>query len=276
MPPIPNYILDAFDRLMRRGPISRAARELAKRLEAEKRSDIEPKPGESLATWFNRADGGAPGGRRLRLVVGESRGAGRGGREDWEAGKMIRAASSDGAAGSELLLGLLSGPGVVPAGLDYRFLVDEWPETADQVEGSDLLVIGTDEVNVVAAFVSSLLAVDVVQVRGLADSLVYFTDMQPAQVARASAAGDPVHPGALLLLKNPWDLQRRVLWVAGLTGRATADGARLVRSFAGGNRGLAQGCVGVIYRADRDRGNPPIPVACRRLTGAGCYDWEPC
>jgi len=212
--PIPPYAVEAIGNLPKCEPVQSAARALAYRLKADSSADVLPGSGESLTVWFDGVSGQDPIGGKLRLVVGESRGEHRGNRSEWWGGKMVQAASSDGAAGSELGIGLYSGLPKKGPSIDYKFLIDEWATTPDEVTTADLLVIGTGEVNILAAFLQALVR-ETIRVQGLADSLVYFTETGWRGIPRdLGGSSGPEHPGSILLLKNPWNLKKRLLWVA--------------------------------------------------------------
>jgi hypothetical protein len=249
------------------------------KIEADTPEAATPEPDESLADWLNRAADEAKGAIKLRLVVGQSRGTHRREPDDkYTEPMMIRAATSDGASGAELLLGLLRQTSVDLKRIDFKSLVDERSETPDEIGDSHLIVVGTGEVNIVAAYLHGLATdlffgaphsqFDISQNR---DKIIYVNKEINNPISRVPSGSEgtnvtreinnPIsrvpsgsegtnHGGAILLLKNPWNVRKRLLWVAGMSGCATSGGCRLIMSPSEEYRRNAATAVGVVYKTN--------------------------
>lgn len=216
----------------------------------------------------------------LRLVVGESRGVHRAERGDLPAsdGLMTRAATSDGVAGAEAAVELVSRVRLAGGRCEFRGLVDEWPHAASEAKSANLLVVGSGEVNLFATFLHGVVPGLHLghqcwppQLASLGDSIRLLASGHWIPRLRTQDGRKLQHLGCVVLLQNPWNPNYRLLWVAGLTGKATSAGCGLAGAGWPDHPSIAA-ATGVVFQFDEEAGKPR-PVAWLRQ-GEGGPTWH--
>jgi hypothetical protein len=213
---------------------------------------LHPDESENLLNWIDTAFAEPP--NRLTAIVGETRG--RPQRDRDMPHRMTAAATSDGVAAFECAFGIhdiVTAARADTSELRTKCIVDEWlTPNEDTLRNTNLIVIGSGEVNLAALFLNGLVpgfhyGQELWDLGTMGDVLIC-----GGQRLRRSPGGNTklCHAGGIILLKNPWNLKLRLLWVSGLTGLATFTGGRLVsngfkewRSQWGENLSKAIGAV---------------------------------
>ena len=114
---------------------------------------IDPDPGQSLRSCLPAISEGES---RVRIVLGETRGPFRGDRNAGWTGGLVAASSSDGGAAAVLTWRIGQIRAIRKECIDYDYVCDQWERTPAELQSSHLIVIGTHEVNIVAAFLRQL------------------------------------------------------------------------------------------------------------------------
>lgn len=228
-----------------------------------------PGRGESLLTWIKNADRNSDGKLPLALVLGETQSAHRRSRQPRPArhrpgavgNRLTMACTSDGAAGARAALGLLRASRLKLADVDFDARIDEWPSLCKRLPQSHLIVIGTPEVNICATFLHALVqdfhfgnSLWPPELESMGDRLV--VDGLPyLRVPRDNVVR---YCGGIFLLRNPWNRKYRLLWIAGLSGRATWWGCSLVASNWNGYKAEAKESVGVVFGNETEGGEREV------------------
>jgi hypothetical protein len=241
-----------------------------------------PPAQESLACWLKEASdkkGAFP--KSLRMVVGESRGGHRSGRDDSPGsdGLMTRAATSDGVGGAEAAVELLIRAGLTHSRPgQFHGLLDEWEEAPKEAKAGHLIVVGTGEVNLFATFLHGVVPGLYFghhrwppQLASLGDKLTIDLSGQSHHLLRTPGGSELAHIGCTVLLRNPWNPDYRLLWVAGLTGRATRAGC-LAAGAGWSNRPAAKSAFGAVFQFGEQDGTT-TPIAWLTRTGKRLV-WE--
>lgn len=206
-----------------------------------------------LGDWMRGTTSSVP----VSLVLGQSFGEFRSCRDDRTIGdrKLTLAGTSDGVGGAVALAALARHSGAT-RDLKVDGWLDEWPEKCSRVTQSHLLVVGTADVNLYAAFLCGLVFdVSFGEWSDLGPS--FHTHYQRINVRgkqyrrdRQRVSGRESHYGLVVLLQNPWNRDLRLLWVAGLSGVATHAGCRLVAGNWARYGHDAAEAVAVLYEAE--------------------------
>lgn len=224
--------------------------------------DAQPHEDESLVSWIEKAALNDKNALPLTVIVGETRSPLRSDRQpsnNVHERRLSIACTCDGVAAMEALVGLLRQvrAGVGLDCVDFRAAVDEWSLQDDdipaRVKKSHLLVVGTPEVNIYACFLHRLAHDFYFGQREWPPELESAGDKMhvAGQLHQRSPRGEEVNNcGVVLLLKNPWNPDYRVLWVAGLTGRGTGYGCSLIAADWSDYREAANRSIGVVFARD--------------------------
>lgn len=215
-----------------------------------------PEPGESLFKWIASAKRTAEGQLSLTLVVGETSSKFRDTRKDApKSKKLTMAKTCDGAFGARVIVGLLRASKVSLETVDFSAAVDEWPSLGNRLANSHLVVIGSPEVNICAAFL-----------HGLVPDFHFGSKQWPIDLpsmgnmlfcAGRSYLRIPfdvcqIHLGGVFLLKNPWNPEYRLLWIGGVSGRGTGQGAALIANNWSELEIQAGNAIGVVYLVEME------------------------
>lgn len=172
---------------------------------------------------------------RLTLILGETRNRFPRERQKRDAKfPMTIAATSDGVAACNVLSGALRSPALTQL-LTTEAIVDEWIRPDDpRVCESNLVIFGSGEVNLAALFLNGLVNDffygddnDKPILNSMGNTLNVGNDTLQRS---GPSTTDIKNFGAVLLLKNPWNPEFRLLWISGLTGVATTAGSSLVQN----------------------------------------------
>jgi len=247
-------------------------------LAAWKFEQVCPDPGESLANWIMRgfAENHM---RRLTMVVGETRN--RPQREDVSPDQpcMTAAATSDGVAAFDCALSIIKHLASEDRNNAWQWLrlsaqciVDEWVcEEGTRLDSTHIISIGSPEVNLVSLFLHGMVPSFHYGTRDLPPDLNTMADWICWGTGRGRRGGDF---GAILLLKNPWDPKYRILWLSGLTGRATHAAAGLAVDFWSEYRSQLfeqlSGAIGVVFQRHE---NKVAPLSCLAPHNGG-FRWR--
>jgi hypothetical protein len=155
------------------------------------------------------------------------------------------------------LLGVLRASGLGLERGDIHAVIDEWtltnPTVLQQVKNSHLVVVGTPEVNILGAFL-----------HGFVKDFHFGQQVWPPDLASAADrlfvggslylrcpyASEVNDCGGVFLVKNPWNPNYRILWVAGLTGMGTWHACTFVASGWEGYTQQADKSIGVVLGRD--------------------------
>lgn len=244
--------------LPNKGEPAEVTKILAEKLKCWTPNELYPEPTESLEKWLTPRDQEKI---KLMLVLGESRGDFRRMRAERFHGDhmMTIAGTCDGVGGARAIVGLLQQSGLQLEQLDFEAQLDEWPTVAQQADRRHLVIVGTGEVNIFATFLHLL-----VQEFFCGDcewppnspSLGDKFKVIDKFYTRNPYGSKINHYGAVLLLKNPWNPDFRLLWIAGLTGLASSAGCSQVASNWEQYRTQAKKAIGVVFERKGDQITP--------------------
>ena len=238
-PIMPSSLQEYIDGIITALPTdeSRAANnthELASKLRCFQPSEIYPDKDESLQTWIEsitRSDEPT----KIMLILGESRGS-RVAKKDRKPddGKMIPAGTSDGIGLAIAIAGIMTNAGTKAHKISIDGGLDEWDQSVNEADKSHLIIVGTGEINIFATFLHGLVenfyfgnSIWPPASLTLGDQL--YAGNPPSNCYHKNPEGSIINDyGAVLLLKNPWNPKFRVLWIAGLTGKASMSGCHQV------------------------------------------------
>ena len=144
------------------------------------------------------------------------------------------AATSDAAGAIEMLSSLRSAPSRACG-------MDEWVETEDQAFRSNILLLGSPAVNIYAYALNSVLSPQAevpgpvgfwfedfglmrIKVKGPRGDIIAFPQ-------RVDHSGRSRHYGLALVCRSPFDPEKRVAWVAGISGMATYAVSRFLHDM---------------------------------------------
>lgn len=246
-------------------------------LRAWRADQVLPDRGDSLCNWLGPREGVGP--TDLTLVLGETPGPRRVARGNRHADDhmLTMAATSDVVAGLSSVVNLLRTTDAAGGQVDFNAVVDEWPQTPGFAHRRNLLVIGTGEVNVIGTFLHGLVHDFYFGEREWPPhptSLGTQFDVDSHTFHRDPGGGRIDHLGGVFLLKNPWALHRNILWVAGLTGRATFAGCHQLAAHWSDHRDSAERSIGVIFHVDEAHGSDDIaPIAWLRMVPEARWEW---
>lgn len=247
-------------------------------------TDLLPSDDESLPNWAKSVNSS-----QLTVIVGETRNRLQRAQTGPGAPCLSAAATSDGVAAIDCTLGLLGQIAAASKGgtLDMsqgrpRCIVDEWLGwEGERLRESNLVVVGTPEVNLVALFLHGLV------------TEFYYGEKWPPNLAitgdwiswgqeqvRRTEGGvtRELDVGSVILLKNPWNPEFRVLWVCGMTGIATTAAGGLVAN--GWNVHSKQSprwlstAIGVVFETTKETIHSPVPKGYLTIDGSGPV-WRP-
>lgn len=252
---LPSSMADYLDGIRKVMPLGCISPDLEE-LKIFKFKDAYPVKGESLCSWIDTAARNAKGKLPLTMILGESRsdyrlprqpsGEDASGDEPW----LTMACTCDGAGGARAVFGLLRDSHLSLDKVDFDALVDEWSLVPQRVKESHLIILGTPEVNIFGTFLHGLVKdfhygqkVWPPDLSSVGDKLV----VAGHTYLRSPGGGKVNDCGGVFLLKNPWNPDYRVLWIGGLTGRATWHGCLLVASGWDGYIQHASMSIGVFF-----------------------------
>jgi class 3 adenylate cyclase len=144
---------------------------------------------------------------------------------------------------------LISGSGTTH---DVIICIDEWVDTQDYATDRNIIVVGSGIVNTYAYSFNDLMrplrfdrhkSGNVIQ-------LIIGKDGK-RQFGHHAPTVDDRHAGLLLLCRNPFNVDRLMLWIAGISGLSTSAAARLARDFVKRPEGI-------------------LPVDCKCESPIGC------
>ena len=238
--------------ILSRLPDQEVAKRLGDKLGHFKSKELYPQQEESLYSWVDKVSGKSEK-LKLMLVLGESRSKYRVDRSQLISGngKMTMASTCDGVGSVLAILGLLKHAKKLKLKkVDFDAQLDEWPTVVDEVVGRHLVVVGTGEVNILATFLH-LMVEDFFcgncrwppNLPSLGDKL----NTRLRSYHRNPRANIIENHGAVILLKNPWNTNFRLLWIAGLTGQASVAGCSQVALNWESYRYVAEHAIGVIF-----------------------------
>lgn len=131
------------------------------------------------------------------------------------------AATSDAVGMMEIMAVLRSNPVV-------RVGIDEWEDTADLVSDRNILIIGSGIVNTYAFSLNDIFyPIHFVKTGGRVFHQIVATSNRE-QVYFGPRGIPPRDCGLVIISKNPFNLEKTLLWVAGITGMGTQAAARFV------------------------------------------------
>ncbi len=229
-------------------------RERLKRLRLFSPAEARPGHKEFLYNWHHSNDGDQKGRFPLTVVVGETDSIHRDTRQNApHSGKMTMAKTCDGVFGARAAVGLMRTGSMNLAEVDFDAVVDEWPESDERLANSNLLVIGSPEVTTCAAFLHGLVADFYFgssewppDVKGTGGTF----NLEGKGYGRNPSDGRQFHDGCIFLLKNPWNPDYRLLWIAGVSGRGTGFGCSLICNNWQGHEQNARKSIGVVFRRE--------------------------
>lgn len=250
--------------------VTRAARALTQALHEHRPLQLLPEPGESLATWLHLAARNSAEPVPLRGVLGESHGNHRIDRAPQVVTniQMLSAATSDGIALTHLLCGLIAGADLKPDQFSFHAALDESDSIAEHLSSGHALVIGTGSVSIPAVILNTFVPgcyfgykQSEPIVASLSDAL-WLNFGSGKCLLRRDGGGPSARKniGLLALMKNPWNLDFRLLWAAGLTSAATLAAAHLYHHGWGPLASLAHKATAIVF-SQSDPASPIIPLA---------------
>ena len=192
---------------------------------------------------------------------------------------MTGAATSDGVAACNILSRVLASSALAQS-VTTKTIIDEWIcEGQTEVSKSHLVVIGSGEVNLAALFLNGLVNEFYY---GASKDVPFFDSMGNTlhvggRALQRQGQGDSSvrNYGAVLLLRNPWNPEFRLLWVSGLTGKATTAGGSLVQNswiaLSPEAREQGEQAIGLVFEKT-DSGIVPRHWMVRNASGV--FHWE--
>jgi hypothetical protein len=189
---------------------------------------------------------------------------------------MITAGMSDGLAGARAVVALAAKLRGRDEPLRFAAVADQWPEIEQYLASSHLVVIGSPEVNACATFLHGIVEGFFFGERLWAPELFHMADclyLLGRRYDRAPHGNTLNHCGIVILLRNPWNPQYRLLWIAGLSGHGTNHGSTFVTTDWDGYRDEADTSIGLVYEARTSSTEGAVPLAWLRCKN-GRAKWE--
>lgn len=125
-------------------------------------------------------------------------------------------------------VGMMEVMAAVTANRQLRVGIDAWEDTADLVSDHNILIIGSGIVNVYAFVLNDLLCpVHFVKTKGRVFDQIVATSNK-GQLHFGHHGIPPMDCGLVLISKSPFNLEKTLFWVAGITGIGTQAAAKFV------------------------------------------------
>lgn len=125
-------------------------------------------------------------------------------------------------------VGMMEVMAVLRSNLEVRVGIDEWEDTGDLVSDHNILIIGSGIVNIHAFALNDILyPVHFVKAKGRIFHQIVAT-LNEEQLYFGPRGIPPRDCGLVIISKSPFNLERTLLWVAGITGMGTQAAARFV------------------------------------------------
>lgn len=125
-------------------------------------------------------------------------------------------------------IGVMEVMAALRANNDVRVGIDEWEDTADLASDRNVLIIGSGIVNIYAFVLNDIFyPLHFVKTEGrIYDQIV--ATLNEGQLHFGPHGIPPRDCGLVTISKSPFNLERTLLWVAGITGMGTQVAARFV------------------------------------------------
>ncbi|MBM4432844.1 MAG: hypothetical protein FJ025_02445 [Chloroflexi bacterium] len=139
-------------------------------------------------------------------------------------GPICSAATSDAVGMMEVLAALGSNR-------EVRVGIDHWEDTADVVSDRNVIIIGSGTANIYAFALNDIIhPVHFVKTRDRVLDQIVATSKE-GELYFGPHASPPKDAGLIIISKNPFNLERTLLWIAGITGIGTQAVANLLRDL---------------------------------------------
>ena len=141
--------------------------------------------------------------------------------------------------------------------------IDEWEDTQDYVADRNVIVVGSGITNIYSYIFNDLIK----PLKFTRDPVVgNITELIIANERRYQFGNhalfvDDRHSGLLVLCNNPFNVEKKMLWIAGVTGIATSASARLAKDFLklGGKVIPADAAIQINWRVVGGKSPPNSP-----------------
>jgi len=156
-------------------------------------------------------------------------------------------------------IGMIEVMGALRANFEIKAGIDEWEDTADLVSDRNVVLIGSGIVNIYAFALNDIFfPLHFVKTRGrIFDQIVATTAKE--QLYFGPHGIPPRDCGLVIISKSPFNLEKILVWVAGITGMGTQAAAILMRE-------LTRDPDGALRRKGvKDLNNPIACVVCPHI-----------
>lgn len=117
------------------------------------------------------------------------------------------------------------------ANREVKVGIDHWDDTADIILDRNIIIVGSGTVNIYAFALNDLFQlVHFVKTRGRVLNQIVATS-QKEQVYFGPHALPPEDSGLLIISKSPFNPDKALLWIAGITGMGTQAAAKFLKDM---------------------------------------------
>jgi hypothetical protein len=129
-------------------------------------------------------------------------------------GSISSAATSD-------AVGIMEVMAILKSHRDVRVGIDQWEDTSDAVLNRNIVIIGSGMVNIYAFALNDILSpVHFIKTRGRVLNQIVATSIEGEEHFGPHAL-PPKDSGLIIVSKSPFNLEKLLVWVAGITGMGT-------------------------------------------------------